>query len=311
LRSNSSVYCLAGAVFLCNVLPRPRLVLPVAVRYRLGPLVDRRTYSAAQDGSLRGDGHGLRKIFDFLFEAAVAYAVIAAVTYYRWPPSKPRRSSTFWVCASAPAWRYAPRSSKTTVSGCRSSSRTRGQKRTRRRRDDDRRAPLHHLPQPGTGQKGCHRARRTRARAHAGRQVKALVADKGFRRFLKTTRGDGFVIDRAKIEGDARFDGLFVPAHQPQTASNRAQGCHGSTSPRRRFHWIPIGNFDRLCRAHPDAFPRSMCCRARNTVRSPAFRSAETVHSRKATFRGSIRSADQNVSSPIRGCFAWQAVHRG
>ena len=39
---------------------------------------------------------------------------------------------------------------------------------------------------------------------------KALVANKGFRRFLKTPAGDGFVIDRAKIEADARFDGLFV-----------------------------------------------------------------------------------------------------
>jgi DDE family transposase len=39
---------------------------------------------------------------------------------------------------------------------------------------------------------------------------KALVANKGFRRFLKTPEGGGFVIDRAKIEADARFDGLFV-----------------------------------------------------------------------------------------------------
>jgi hypothetical protein len=39
---------------------------------------------------------------------------------------------------------------------------------------------------------------------------KALVANKGFRRFLKTPEGDGFVIDRAKVEADARFDGLFV-----------------------------------------------------------------------------------------------------
>ena len=39
---------------------------------------------------------------------------------------------------------------------------------------------------------------------------KALVANKGFRRFLKTPKGGGFVIDRAKIEADARFDGLFV-----------------------------------------------------------------------------------------------------
>ena len=39
---------------------------------------------------------------------------------------------------------------------------------------------------------------------------KALVANKGFRRFLKTPAGGGFVVDRAKIEADARFDGLFV-----------------------------------------------------------------------------------------------------
>jgi transposase len=39
---------------------------------------------------------------------------------------------------------------------------------------------------------------------------KALVANKGFRRFLKTPEDDGFVIDRAKVEQDARFDGLFV-----------------------------------------------------------------------------------------------------
>ena len=39
---------------------------------------------------------------------------------------------------------------------------------------------------------------------------KALVANKGFRRFLKTPEGGGFVIDRAKIAADARFDGLFV-----------------------------------------------------------------------------------------------------
>jgi hypothetical protein len=31
-----------------------------------------------------GDGHDLHNMLGFLFEAAVAYAVIAAVTYYRW-----------------------------------------------------------------------------------------------------------------------------------------------------------------------------------------------------------------------------------
>ena len=39
---------------------------------------------------------------------------------------------------------------------------------------------------------------------------KALVANKGFRRFLETPPGDGFSIDRAKVEADARFDGVFV-----------------------------------------------------------------------------------------------------
>ena len=39
---------------------------------------------------------------------------------------------------------------------------------------------------------------------------KALIANKGFRRFVKTTTGERFTIDRAKIEADARFDGVFV-----------------------------------------------------------------------------------------------------
>ena len=39
---------------------------------------------------------------------------------------------------------------------------------------------------------------------------KALVANTGYRRFLKEPEGEGLVIDPAKIEADARFDGLFV-----------------------------------------------------------------------------------------------------
>jgi hypothetical protein len=39
---------------------------------------------------------------------------------------------------------------------------------------------------------------------------KALVANKGFRRFLKAPKDDGFVIDQTKVEADARYDGLFV-----------------------------------------------------------------------------------------------------
>src|SRR5450759_1055414 len=39
---------------------------------------------------------------------------------------------------------------------------------------------------------------------------KALVGNGGYRRFLATTGEKGFVIDRAKAEQDARFDGVFV-----------------------------------------------------------------------------------------------------
>ncbi|HYX64785.1 MAG TPA: IS1634 family transposase [Burkholderiales bacterium] len=39
---------------------------------------------------------------------------------------------------------------------------------------------------------------------------KSLVGNKGYRRFLKTPQGDGFAIDRERIEEDAKFDGVFV-----------------------------------------------------------------------------------------------------
>ena len=39
---------------------------------------------------------------------------------------------------------------------------------------------------------------------------KALVGNTGYRRFLADPRGDGFTIDQAKVEADARFDGIFV-----------------------------------------------------------------------------------------------------
>ena len=39
---------------------------------------------------------------------------------------------------------------------------------------------------------------------------KALVSNTGYRRFLAASAGDGFTIDVAKVEADARFDGLFV-----------------------------------------------------------------------------------------------------
>lgn len=39
---------------------------------------------------------------------------------------------------------------------------------------------------------------------------KALVGNTGYRRFLSAPDGEGFTIDRGKVEADARFDGLFV-----------------------------------------------------------------------------------------------------
>jgi transposase len=39
---------------------------------------------------------------------------------------------------------------------------------------------------------------------------KALVGNAGYRRFLADPGGEGFSIDAAKVEADARFDGLFV-----------------------------------------------------------------------------------------------------
>src|SRR6516165_10111354 len=42
------------------------------------------------------------------------------------------------------------------------------------------------------------------------RGAKALVGNTGYRRFLKTAGKGHFVIDRAKVAEDARFDGIFV-----------------------------------------------------------------------------------------------------
>ena len=39
---------------------------------------------------------------------------------------------------------------------------------------------------------------------------KSLVGNKGYRRFLANPEGGGFSIDRAKVEEDAKFDGMFV-----------------------------------------------------------------------------------------------------
>ena len=39
---------------------------------------------------------------------------------------------------------------------------------------------------------------------------KALVGNKGYRRFLAEPQGEGFAIDRERIEEDQKFDGVFV-----------------------------------------------------------------------------------------------------
>ena len=39
---------------------------------------------------------------------------------------------------------------------------------------------------------------------------KSLVGNKGYRRFLANPQGEDFSIDRAKVEQDAKFDGVFV-----------------------------------------------------------------------------------------------------
>jgi transposase len=39
---------------------------------------------------------------------------------------------------------------------------------------------------------------------------KSLVGNKGYRRFLANPESDGFSIDRAKVDEDAKFDGVFV-----------------------------------------------------------------------------------------------------
>jgi hypothetical protein len=39
---------------------------------------------------------------------------------------------------------------------------------------------------------------------------RSLVGNKGFRRFLANGDGDGFAIDRDKVEEDAKYDGVFV-----------------------------------------------------------------------------------------------------
>ena len=51
---------------------------------------------------------------------------------------------------------------------------------------------------------------------------KSLAGNKGDRRFLKDAEGDGFAIDRERIEEDAKFDGVFVPQTNAQLSALEA-----------------------------------------------------------------------------------------
>ena len=55
---------------------------------------------------------------------------------------------------------------------------------------------------------------------------KALVGNSGYRRFLATAGEDHFVIDRAKAEEDARFDGVFVLRTNTELAPLDAMLCY-------------------------------------------------------------------------------------
>jgi transposase len=55
---------------------------------------------------------------------------------------------------------------------------------------------------------------------------KALIGNGGYRRFLATTGENGFVIDRAKAEEDARFDGVFVLRTNTDLAPLDAMLCY-------------------------------------------------------------------------------------
>jgi hypothetical protein len=90
---------------------------------------------------------------------------------------------------------------------------------------------------------------------------KTLVGNKGYRRFLATPGDDHFVIDRAKAEEDAKFDGIFVLARTP--ISRRSKPCFATNicgwwsarseprkacSPRARFSTSSTRPFAAMCR---------------------------------------------------------------
>jgi hypothetical protein len=65
--------------------------------------------------------------------------------------------------------------------------------------------------------------------------------------------------------------------------------------------------------SQPYAFARSICWRALKTIRSPASTSADTVHNRNATLRGSMRSAEpeRKLADPMLFRMAGGAQRNG
>ena len=139
---------------------------------------------------------------------------------------------------------------------------------------------------------------------------KAFVANKGFRRFLKTPEGGGFVIDRAKIAADARFDGLFVL--RTNTGSPLCRSCCATaicgpsrtlSKPPRRCS-PPAPSFTRPTPAFAATssapFSRSSCARSSSTVSQLA--AAGSNGSASSTISPISARSRSNRTAAGRGC---------
>ena len=97
---------------------------------------------------------------------------------------------------------------------------------------------------------------------------KSLVGNKGYRRFLANPAGGGFAIDRAKVEEDAKFDGVF--ALRTNASLSRACSRRADLSQTRRDD--PRPRRVQLPRARPEkrswriGLPRPTC---RRELRGP------------------------------------------
>jgi hypothetical protein len=58
---------------------------------------------------------------------------------------------------------------------------------------------------------------------------KALAGNTGFRRYLKTGRGDHFAIDPARVAADTRFEGFHVLRTWPQAGCSKASATTASS----------------------------------------------------------------------------------